>query len=686
MLEINALENPDVPIMHAAGVSDNLFSASLIPDDGKPVELVLNGVTEDFFKVLGLRLQVGPGFKHEDFVPDAPWSLILSDHLWTERFGRDPHVIGKTVRIAELPGVTTIAGVASPEMDFPRGTDAWWALRNHPTDIGHGFLGVVRLRPGAGMGTLRGAAAGAMAGLGRSVSIEAGREFVLTPLLFYLVGDLRSLLLIVFGATALLLILACVNVTDLLLARGSARTREFAMRAALGAGRPRLIRQMLVESLVLASMGAVLGIALAFAGIRVLQTLGASKLPRLASVPFDGRVLAFAVAILLLSAIAMGAAPAFRMARADLRVLLNEGGRGSSSGRGAAHSMSLLIVAEVALPIMMTAGSGWLVQSYARLESVSPGFQTTGRLVFDVKATRRFDGNAQAAAWFQPILDRVRATPGVEAAGAEATFPMRANRDGAAVVGIPGEVSDPNRATGARGHVVTPGFLAAMGIEQIAGRDFNADDRQDTTRGAIVNQAFVKNFLGSRDPLTNQFTYGLPQPDPKHPFTIVGVVEDVHYESLGEKPDPAFYMPESQSYFLAQQSLIVSARTGDLPGLEKTVRGALLAYDPTMVVNVSPASEIVAGTLARQRLGMTLMTIFGALALVLSAVGIYGVIAYAAAQRRTELATRIALGASSANIFWLVMRGGQTFALIGIAIGILGAYLGDEPSPAASSP
>jgi predicted permease len=679
-LEINALENPAVPVVHAAGVAANPFSASLIRGDGKPVELMLNGVTENFFEVLGLPLAIGPGFKHEDFVRTggkAPWSVILSDHLWAEQFGRDPQVIGKTVFIAELPGMTTIAGVALPAMDFPRGTDGWLNERTNPGDINHGLLGLVRLRPGSGIGALRSAAAGAMAGLGRSLPTEAGREYVPTPLLFYLVGDLRSLLLIVFGATALLLVLACVNVTDLLLARGSARTREFAMRAALGAGRGRLIRQMLAESLVLAAMGAVAGIALAFAGIRALQALGASKLPRLATVPFDARVLAFAVTILLISAIAMGIAPALRMARADLRVLLNEGGRGSSAGRGAARSMSLLIVAEVALAIVMTAGSGWLVQSYARLESVRPGFQTTGRVVFEVKPTRRFSGPAQAAVWFQPILDRVRAIPGVEAAGGASTFPLRADRDGGSVIGVPAEVSDPNRSNGAGNRIVTPGFFAAMGIPLISGRDFTADDRAGSAHVAVVNQAFIKAFLGARDPLFAEFAFGFPQPDPRNVWKIVGVVEDVHYASLGEKPGAAFYTSKAQTVtYLLPDQIVVSARAGDLPALEKTIRRELLAYDPSMVINISPASDIVAGTLARQRLGMMLMTIFGALALLLSAIGIYGVIAYAAAQRRTELATRIALGASAANIFWLVMRSGQMLALAGIALGIVGAYLG----------
>jgi putative ABC transport system permease protein len=676
-IELGALNDPHMPVVRAAGVSANPFEMTIIRDDGTPAEMLISGVTEGFFEILGLPVTLGRGFTHEDFIPsgpNAPITLIISHRMWTEMFGRDPAIAGKAVRLIELPTGVTIAGVAAPDLDFPRGTDFWLAMRVNPREIGHSFAGVLRVRPGTGIAALRNAAAAAIQNLGRTSQIDAGREYVLQPLLDSIVGDLRPTLLIVLGATALLLLLACVNVMDLLLARGASRTRELAMRAAVGASRGRLIRQMLTESLVLACAGAVFGIGLAYVGVRVLLAMGASKLPRLSAVPFNGGVLLFALGVLVFTALVMGIVPAWRLARVDIRTLLNESDRSATPGRASSRSMSTLIVGEIALAIMLAAGAGWLVQSFARLQSVDPGFTANGRLVVDVKATRRFSDPAQAHAWWDTMLKHVREVPGV-AAGSGNTFPLRADRDGANVVGIQGEVFDPNRLGGAHERTVTPDFFKAMGVRLLAGRDFTAYDRQDTTPAAIVNQSFVHTFLRNRDPLGVQFTFGLPQPDAKNAHTIVGVVDDIRYGSLAAAPDAAYYLSETQNRYVSlQQPVVVLARSGDPHALAASIRSALAVFYPQIAMTVSDAPDIVAATLSRQRLGMTLMLIFGGLALVLAAIGIYGVIAYASAQRRPELATRIALGASAGQVFWLVMSSGQRLALIGILLGLAGAY------------
>ena len=678
-VNIWALKNPRIPITGIAGVSNNPFEATLLRNDGRPVQVLLSGVTQGFFKILNLPLALGRGFTADDFVPsgqNAPEALIVSYRVWTEMFGRDPAIVGKTLRIVEIAGSITIAGVASPEMDFPHGTDFWWALRIDPHGIGHGLAGIVRLRPGTRIEALRSAAGAAMADLARTSPTDAGREYLMTPLLDSIVGSLGPTLLIVLAATALLLLLACVNVTDLLLARGAARTRELAMRAALGASRGRLIRQLLTEALVLAFAGAIFGLGLAYAGIRLLLVLGASKLPRLTTVAFDRRVFLFAIAVLVFSALAMGLAPALRLARANMRSLLNASGRSSTPGRSASGSMSALIVAEVAFAIVLAAGAGWLVESFARLHAVDPGFTTTGRLVVDVKVAKRLSP-AEAHTWWDAMLEGVRAVPGVEWAGSGNTFPLRADRDGTLEVGVQGEVVDPEHEVGTHARGVTRDFFKAMGIHLLAGRDFTADDRQGTRPVAIVNEAFVRRLLGTRNPLATQFAMGLPQPDYRTVYTIVGVVQDVRYASLAGVPEPTCYLAEEQSPFLfLQQPVVVAARAGDPGALISGVQAELTKFDPQIVLNFETAPQIVAETLTNQRLGMTLMVIFGALALVLAAIGIYGIIAYSCAQRRTELATRIALGASAGQVFWLVMKSGQRLALIGIVIGVAGAYAG----------
>ena len=678
-LNIGVLNDPQLPVERAAGLSAQPQDGTLVGDDGAPVHILMTGVTAGFFEVLGLPMALGPGFTHEDHVPsgaNVPTAAVLSYRVWTTMFGRDPSVIARSLRIVEIPAGVRVAGVAAPEMDLPHGTDFWIAARVNPQGFGHGFDVVLRVRPGTPLDGLQERADVLLTELSRSSPTDVARVFVMRPLATAIVGDLGPMLLIVLGATALLLLLACVNVMNLLLARGAVRTRELAIRAALGAARGVLVRQMLTEAVVLAAAGTVVGVGIAYAGVRLLLVLGASTLPRLETVPFDLNVLLCAVAVLVFSAVVMGFAPAWRLARVDVRTLLNESGRTSTPGHGTSRAMSTLIVAEIALAMVLTAGSGWLVQSFARLGAVDPGYTPEGRLVVAVRPGRAFDFRKidEVYAWSNALLQRVRDVPGVALAGSAATFPLQPNRDGTVIVGVQGEVWDPNHPTNAHVRNVSVGFFEAMGARLVAGRPFTDGDRRDARPVAIVNQAFVRMFLGTRNPLSSSFAFGLPAPDPKTMRDIVGVVQDVPYESLGEPPGPAFYIVQAQRFPLVRQTVVITPRAGDPRALEAGLRSALTAFDPLMMVSFSTAPEIVAATLNRQRLGMTLMLIFGVLALVLAAIGIYGVIAYASAHRSDEIATRIALGASAGRVFRLVMGSGQSLAIAGVVFGLAGAY------------
>ena len=683
-LNLGLFKDPQLPVEGAAGFNATPNEFTFVDRGGAPVNLLFTGVTEGFFDVLGLPLVLGPGFTHEDHVPLGPGSQpvqpvgILSHRAWSSMFGRDPAVVGSVLRMVEIPPGIRVVGVAPPEMDLPHGTDAWLALRTNPRDFGHGFDVVLRARPGTSIDLLRERADVLLTEQAKTSPTDVNRLFVMKPLTTAIVGDLGPMLLIVLGATALLLLLACVNVMNLLLARGAVRTRELAIRSALGAGRGQLVRQMLTESVLLATAGTLAGLALAYAGVRALLAFGASTLPRLDAVPFDLTVLLFAVGVLVFSALVMGLAPAWRLARVDVRTLLNESGRSASPGRATSRSMSALIVAEVALAIVLTAGAGWLVQSFARLGAVNPGFAPDGRLVMSVRAGRTFDFRKpdEVNAWGEELLRRVREVPGVSLAGSAATFPLTPNRDGTVIVGVQGQTWDPAHPDNAHVRNVSVGFFEAMGVKLIAGRSFTDGDRRDSRPVAIVNQRFARMFLNGQDPLSSSFAFGLPAPDPKTMRDIVGVVDDVPYESLAVAPTPAFYIVSAQLFPLARPTVVIAARGGDPRAIESGVRSAMTAFDPLMMMTFRPAPEILGSTLDRQRLGMTLMLMFGILALVLAAIGIYGVIAYASAQRREEYATRIALGASGGGVFRLVMGSGRQLTIAGVVLGLLGAFAG----------
>jgi predicted permease len=474
-----------------------------------------------------------------------------------------------------------------------------------------------------------------------------------------------------------LLALACVNVTNLLLARGVGRTREMALRAALGAGQGRIIRQLLTESMVLAAAGAILGFALAAVAVRVLLALGGAALPRLDTVPIDTRVLLFGLGVLTVSGLIMGIMPAWRLSRADVRTLLNETTRSASSGVATSRVMSGLIVAEIALAIALVAGAAWLVQSFARLRAVDPGFVADGRLVVDVRATRSFSDPKAGFAYADDLFGRIRAAVPNATIGASGTVPLRGDPVNALLVELQGEVVDPDKIRGAQVRFVTPGYFEALGVKLIAGRMFTDDDRQTTERVALVNRAFARQFYPDRDPLTGAFFYGYPQVDRKNVTRIVGVIDDVRFKSLALPDESTYYLPVAQGGFPLIRATIVIAEPGRrADALIDPLRDALTRFDPQLVVKFTTQEAIVAKTTERQELGMTLMLVFGAMALTLAGIGIYGVIAYAVEQRRTELATRIALGAPSGQVFRMLLNTGRRLAIAGLLLGLAAAYAG----------
>ena len=685
-VELTRLNSPNVSIIRAAGSSR--FDTTVLRDDGTAVASVGYGVTEGFFDIFNLPMAAGRPFTNAEHAQGAPPVVVLSHRIWRDLYGGDPAAVGKTFRVTNGPPALTIVGVASRDLDVPHNADFWLNFGIGPQSTGHGFDGYLRVKPGVRLERLESEMAAAMAGIANDYgNLGKNRRYVIRPLVTAMVGDLRSTLIIVLGAAALLLLLACVNVMNLMLARGAVRSREIAVRVALGAGRGRIMRQLMTESFVVAAAGTLAGIAFAFGGVRALLALGASQLPRLDTVPFDTRMLVFLVVVLIVTAVLVGLAPALRFARTSLRTLMNESGRSATAGGRTHRLLKSMIVVEIALAITLVAGAGWLVRSFANLGDASLGFDPRGRLVFEAQLppSRIFPpqggGATQAIvaervlSWRAGIDERLRGIPGVTNVATTATLPFGTDRDGVLYVGVQGAPVDPEHPQVARAHRVSREFFESMGIKVITGRGFSADDRIGTRAGGgrqpHLRQALSRRPRSARQQVHRRLSRGTRGSDPHHRRRGRRRQVCVGGTARRSRVLPA----RAQGAYLAQ-AFVVNTSLPEPERIAAAVRAAFMSAEPQMPVAPRAMNDVVAASLIRQRLGMTLMLLFAAAALALAAVGIYGVIAYASAQRLGEVATRMALGATSADVFWLLMNQGRTLAIIGTIAGLALAYAG----------
>jgi len=684
--EIYRLNDPQLSIERAAGFQPG--DLTLLAADETPSRVTVYAVSEGFFELFGLPMTVG-GFSRDDFTPFQPPppnappqpgplpAVVISTRLWKTLYNGDPAVIGKPIRFAEFN--STVSGVAPRDFDIPHGADIWIAQRTPSNDVNHGQEGFVRLRHGTTIERAKGEMSQVMSGLARDFpGSDRNRVYVTKPLVDSIVGDLGPILIIVMSATGLLLLLACVNVANLLLARGAARAREMAVRAALGAGWGRLVRQLVTESMVLAAVGTIVGVAVGALGLRALLAIGAAKLPRLDAVPFDARVLAFSLAMLVVTGAIIGLAPAVRLMRSDMKTLMNDSSRSASAGRGTTRWLMAMTVAEVALAIMLLAGAGWLVRGFANLRETEAGFLTDRRLLFDVSFLGPRYPNPDAVRQAHlDLMTAVRSVRGVSDVGLVSAYPMRGRLEGSLLVQFHGEPFDAANPPGTRQRFASPGLFHAMGTAVTKGRDFGPADLPNKAPVAIVNRVFVERYLKGRDPIGVQFSAGYPAPDPTNEVTIIGVIDDVRQKSLAEPAEPASYVSMTQAP-LRRATAVVLMSQSDPSAVERGIRAEVRKLNPMMAVDFELASDVVGGTLRRQELGMTLMLIFGGIAIVLAAVGIYGVVSYAGSLRREEMATRLALGASPRSVFLLVMKQGATLGLVGAGIGLALAYFSGQ--------
>ncbi len=643
--------------------------------NGAPERLTAVRATANLFAALRVAPALGRTFLAGEDEPGAPHVVVLSDAVWRTRFGADRGLVGRAIT---LDGESyTVIGIMPPAFAFPaaRPTDVWLPLAFTPEEAavrGNHFLQVVgRLKPGVTLTAARAQLRQIAARLARQYpDDQATRTVKLLSLHDDLFGSLRPRLLVLLGASALVLLVACVNVANLLLARAATRRREVAVRAALGAGRARLVRQFLTESVVLALAGTAAGLALARGGVHALVTLAARSVPSARPVNFDAGVFAFAVAVAVLTGIAFGLVPALQGARVSPRDGLAEGGRAGSAGRAQQRLRGGLVAAELALALVLVIGAGLLVKAFVRLAATPSGLRTDHVLTLHVSLPeRQYDGH-MADRFYRPVLDRVTALPGVTAAGWISVLPIQDYWYNGSFA-IEGRPPAPRGQEPVAEHrEVSPGYFTALGIPIRAGRNFSEQDAAGAPLAVIVNEALVRKYFPHEDPIGQRLVIDTLK------LTIVGVAGDVRGAGLDQAPMPEFYVSYLQlpEFLPSAMSLVVRA-TVPPESLTPAVRGAIQSIDPTQpIYDVETMDQVVSASLADRRLYLWLLGAFAGIALVLAAAGIYGVTSYLVAQRTREMGIRLALGAEARSLVALVVRQGAQVAALGTLAGLAGAY------------
>ncbi|MGD2122298.1 MAG: ABC transporter permease [Gemmatimonadota bacterium] len=637
-------------------------------------------VTQGLFETFAVTPTLGRDIRAEENTPGGPKVVVISHAFWTERFGSDPEVIGKTVL---LDGTAhEIVGVAPPRFEFPREAQFWLPAYMDLEGCGrdcHLLRGIGRLTSDATLGGAQSEATAIAARLEETyVDSNYDRGFQVMAQHSVEVQESRTALLVLLGSVVMVLLIACANVANLLLVRGTNRTGEIALRSALGAGRGRVLTQLLVENAVLATLGGGSGLLLAHFGLEALLKLAPSSLPYLDQVGVDGTVLLFTLGTVSLVSLLFGLVPALRLARIPISNALKEGGRARLGGVGRDRSRSLMLVGEVALSLMLLLGSGLLLQSFTRLSSVDPGFDSENVHRFTLSLPDAgYETPEEGIGFFQSLEERIAALPGVRSVGSIWGAPL-------SEVGITAgfEHSDrppppPGQEPSAAWRVVTPGYFEAMGIPLLQGRGFEDRDCQGDQPVTVVNQSFVDRFFPGEDPVGKpiQFMVSMSLPE-KEPRTIVGVVGDARYDNMGEPPTPAFYVPESQ---IGSDYLTTVVKTMPVMSPMLAITDIVRSMDPDLPLrDVEEMTVVVDRSLGPARFNLLLLGIFTALAVGLTAVGLYGVVAYLVSQRTREIAIRMALGARSESVVRMVLGQGIRPALVGAALGLAGAFAGSR--------
>ncbi len=663
-----------------AAIDDQSYNINI---SGAPERIEAAVVSASFFPLLGVQAQLGRVFLPEEGRAGHEQVVLLSDGLWRRRFGADRGVLGR--KLVMNGQSREIVGVLPPGFQMPRDAEVWTPLVFAAADLApdnrgsHGLRAIARIKPGLTFAQARADMAAVSSRIIEQNPTYPYKDYnfavILVPLLEQQIGDIKMALWVMMGAVSLVLLIACGNVANLLLARASARQREIAVRQALGVGRWRLTRQLLTESVLLALAGGAAGLALAFGALRLLVAATATSFPRVAETHLDPGVLMFTLLVSLATGILFGLAPAFQAARHDTHDTLKEGGRGIVGG-ASQGLRSALVVGELALSLALLAGSGLLIRSFLRLQQVDAGFRADGVLTMRVSLPeQKYAKPEQTRAFYRELLDRVRQLPGVDAAGAANGLPLGGTGWSGTTTIDTQAVPEKDRSPETDQRPVTAGYFEAMGIPLVRGRYFDRRDIETAAPVAIVDETLARTYWPGEDAIGKRIKQG--DRESSAPWrVVVGVVRHVRYRTLESPSRVEFYWPYPQTDF-ALGSMSLAIHTGADPRmLANAVQKQVSALDPDQpVYRIRTMQELMAESVARRRLSMFLLAIFAGVALLLAAVGIYGVMSYTVAQRAHEMGIRMALGARGKNILWLVLGQSLWLTGAGLLIGLAGSLL-----------
>ena len=651
-----------------------LPTASFVWESGEAERVSGALMTHGMFRVLGTKPELGRTFGAAEDRDGAPLTIVISHSLWKRAFNGDPNIVGRSARFGSAQKVFQIIGVMPESFTFPFGSeraDYWMphGVMTKPSQLTQrenvSYLAFARLRAGVPLAAAQADAEVISRRIEAANPREAaGLRFVLQPMQSLLVRDVRRALYLLLGAVAVVLLIGCANVANLLLARAAARRREISIRAAVGASRGRIVRQLLVESVVLALLAGVLGVLLAAWGIDLLKAIAPRDIPRIDTVSLDLPVLGFTLALSFVTGIVFGLAPALSASKADLNETLKEGTRGSTEGRGRNRMRNLLVTATIALSLVLLVGAGLLLRSFIRVTGVDPGFDYHDAVAIDLSIRAGISGPDAVGAAARHLADAMRAVPGVESVSATDTLPLGGN-ELVYTFRIAGRRPfAAGRAPSVTTSVVMPGYFHTLRIPVRRGREFTARDGKQAPPVMLVNEEFARRYFAGEEVLGRRIAVEDEASSPER--EIVGVVADVHFKDLAEDVEPMFFVPYDQSPI---RYLTYVARGRNAAALMPALRMAIRRADPNQpLLYIRTIEEVRRDTLARRQAILILLGMLSGLALILAGVGIYSLMSYTVTQRTSEIGIRMALGADVGDVLRLVV--GNALRLVGIGIGV----------------